>query len=337
MALHRHVIVATAVLGIVGLAPEPALADPARSDPLTFNWNAFGTEISDGMPTSVRTRLDQLRFVSDAVGSKIRQQGISPNVSVIGRGISGVTHGDLSLGTCDDVSESLRDALQGAGVAPDDVMLLVARRSSPVQGKGLDLVNMSHAALVVFVDHKPYVFDLWLHGATTGAFSDFSSSTWSALDPAVYLSTLKKWGYQRFNCHGCADPAQRSAEDFLRFLKAKTILDEAREAASKQGKPRPATPPTGNPPSMRDTHDAYEGKLACARLMQGIVKEKESEDAVYGKYWVVFTRPYTYENGACVGAHQIWRKKPDGSPPYAEVEYYSPENPARIPVDEIKK
>lgn len=326
---------------IVVLAPGRALAQ--STDPLTFNWNEYGKQVAAGMPTSIRNPVERIRFIADAVGSKIRQQGISPNVSLVGRGISGVKFGALTLGTCDDVSESLRDALLGAGLKQEDVMLLVSSRQNPIQGNGIDLVNMSHASLVIFIEKRPYVFDLWMHGATTGEFSDFSKSIWSALEPAVYLSTLKKWGYSRFYCHTCADKTEKSAEDFLATLSGKMILEQAREDSKKQKLKGISPPPvptasTGQPktPSMYDPPEAFDGKKACAALMQAISKEKESEDAVYGKYWVVFTRPYTYENGQCVGAHQVWRKKPDGSPPYAEVEYFSPENPARISVGEIQ-
>lgn len=324
---------------ILVLAPGRVLA---QTDPLTFNWNEYGRQVAAGMPRSIRNPVDRIRFIADAVGSKIKQQGISPNVSLVGRGISGVKFGALTLGTCDDVSESLRDALYGAGLKQEDVMLQVSSRKNPIQGKGLDIVNMSHASLVVIIEKKPYVFDLWMHGATTGEFSGFSKSVWSALEPAAYLSTLMEWGYSRFYCHNCADKTQKSAEDFLATLYGRMILEQAREEQLKQnlkGVSPPAVPKasTGQPKtaSMHDTPAAFEGKKACAALMQAISKEKESEDAVWGKYWVVFTRPYTYENGHCVGAHQIWRKKVDGSPPYPEVEFASPEKPARIPVSEI--
>lgn len=335
-------LIFAAALGaaIVVLAPGRALAQ--STDPLTFNWNEYGHQVAAGMPGSIRNPVEKIRFIADAVGSKIRQQGISPNVSLVGRGISGVKFGALTLGTCDDVSESLRDALYGAGLKPEDVMLQVSSRQNPIQGNGIDIVNMSHASLVVFIEKRPYVFDLWMHGATTGEFSGFSKSVWSALEPAAYLSTLKEWGYSRFYCHNCADKTQKSAEDFLATLLGKMILEQAREEQLKQNLKSinpPAVPPasTGQPktPSMYDPPETFAGKKTCAALMQAISKEKESEDAVWGKYWVVFTRPYAYENGQCVGAHQIWRKKPDGSPPYPEVEFASPEKPARIPVSEI--
>ena len=329
-------VIGAAVLSLLTVFSLRAVAQ--SNDPLTFNWNEYGKQVAAGMPRSVRDPVERIKFVADAVGSKLKQQGITPNVSLVGRGISGVTFGDLTLGTCDDVSESLRDALYGAGVNAEDVLLQVSIRQNPIQGTGLDVVNMSHASLVVFIEKKPYVFDLWMHGATTGEFSGFSKSVWSALDPAAYLATLMKWGYSQFYCHNCTDRNKRSGEDFLAALYARMAWEQALEAQMQKLKPESGQPQsTASPtPDRRDPPDVFAGKKTCAALMQAISKEKESEDAVWGKYWVVFTRPYTYENGFCVGAHQIWRKKVDGSPPYAEVEFASPENPARIPISEIK-
>lgn len=329
------IFTATLFAALVVLAPGRVLA---QSDPLTFNWNEYGRQVAAGMPRSIRDPVEKVKFIADAVGGRIKQQGISPNASLVGRGISGIKFGDASLGTCDDVSESLRDALLGAGVKPDDVMLQVASRQNPIQGKGIDIVNMSHASLVVVIENQPYVFDLWMHGATTGDFSGFSKSIWSALEPAAYMSTLMDWGYSRFYCHTCADQTQKSPEDFLATVYGKLILQRAREEALKQntkGMNPPAATNQLKTASMHDSPADFEGKKTCAALMQAISKEKDSEDAVWGKYWVVFTRPYTYENGSCVGAHQIWRKKVDGSPPYAEVDYASPEKPARIPLSDI--
>lgn len=334
----RAIVIFAAVLSVLTAFSLTAVAQ--SNDPLTFNWNEYGKQVAAGMPRSIRDPVERIKFVADAVGSKLKQQGITPNVSLVGRGISGVTFGDLTLGTCDDVSEALRDALYGAGMNAEDVLLQVSIRQNPIQGTGLDLVNMSHASLVVFIEKKPYVFDLWMHGATTGEFSGFSKSVWSALDPAAYLAALMKWGYSQFYCHNCTDRNKRSGEDFLAALYARMILEQAREEQMKQiAKGKPEQPQSDNTttPSMRDTPDTFAGKKTCAALMQAISKEKESEDAVWGKYWVVFTRPYTYENGFCVGAHQIWRKKVDGSPPYAEVEFASPEKPARIPISEINR
>src|SRR5688572_11915692 len=193
VCFQRPFFAAALSAAIVVLVTGQVLAQ--SNDPLTFNWNEYGKQVAASMPGSIRNPLDKIKFIADAVGGKIRQQGISPNASVLGRGISGIKFGDVSLGTCDDVSESLRDALLGAGLEPDDVMLQVASRQNPIQGKGIDIVNMSHASLVVLIENQPYVFDLWMHGATTGDFSGFSKSIWSGLEPAAYLSVLMEWGY----------------------------------------------------------------------------------------------------------------------------------------------
>jgi hypothetical protein len=51
---------------------------------------------------------------------------------------------------------------------------------------------------------------------------------------------------------------------------------------------------------------------------------------------VKFVKPYTYQNGSCVGAHEIWRKKIDGSAPYVEVYVGSPESPQSLGAQGLK-
>ncbi|MEW5821650.1 MAG: hypothetical protein AB1782_15765 [Cyanobacteriota bacterium] len=77
------------------------------------------------------------------------------------------------------------------------------------------------------------------------------------------------------------------------------------------------------------------GRKVCSAYMQSLTNHYNDYDATYGKYWVKITRSYEYEDGNCVGSHEIWRKV-EGKDPYAEVIYYSPEDPAKLPVSSLK-
>lgn len=87
--------------------------------------------------------------------------------------------------------------------------------------------------------------------------------------------------------------------------------------------------------ASRKNKEIENGKRICALYMQALTKHYDDYDTIDGKYWVQFTRSYEYEDGNCIGSHEVWRKI-QGKDPYVEVYYYSPEAPAKLPVAGLK-
>lgn len=198
-----------------------------------------------------------------------------------------------------------------------------------------------------------YVMDTALHSYFLTVFDNLvlelcqNKDTFS--DGLTLIKTLKEMGVYL--------PVSEKIEEMLKTEIAKEIqkqesrkLNFNKPAIIRHTKPaQPAkpvqtyTPPqtTYTPPQTyqppQQPKPAQENKqYLCDKFMQNLSSEVNRYEAEYGQYTLKITRPYTYIDGFCVGAHEIWRQKPDGSAPYAETIYYSPENPGKIPASSIK-
>jgi hypothetical protein len=142
------------------------------------DWKAYGKSVAGSPEAQKMSPLDRAVYVADRVGAKLDEGGIVPNTTIGGRIRSGFGNGDLSTGSCGDLTVKLRAAYDGAGIqnGQASVELTGYSKYNPLE------VNRDHGTAFVVINGKQYVTDLWLHGGDTkgwfdgGHFSGFKNN-----------------------------------------------------------------------------------------------------------------------------------------------------------------
>lgn len=179
-------------------------------DPVNFDWRAFGRQAVEGADYTTRRRLAQsaeerVQFIAAEVGRQLNALRIMPNTNFVERGVSWTRHGSQALGTCEHVTDSLKDALVGAGV-DERRLLRVFGEKRGAQSLNLFDVNRNHMALAyVREDGQVASYDLWAHGGEHGTFGRFDGSVWAGQDLATWSKVMERYGYGRQACEDCLD------------------------------------------------------------------------------------------------------------------------------------
>lgn len=151
------------------------------------DWKAYGKTVANSPEAQKMNPLDRAVYVADKVGAKLDEGGIVPNTTIGGRIRSGFGNGDLSTGSCGDLTVKLRAAYDGAGIANGQasVEMTGASKYNPLE------VNRDHGTAFVVIDGKQYVTDLWLHGGGTKGW--FDGGHFSGFKDSGTTMTLDEW------------------------------------------------------------------------------------------------------------------------------------------------
>lgn len=196
-------------------------------DPVNFDWRAFGRQAVENADYMTKRRLaesseERVRFVAAEVGRQLNALRIMPNTNYIERGVSWARHGAQALGTCEHVTDSLKDAMIGAGVDERRLLRVFGEKRGAASLNLFD-VNRNHMALAyVREDGQVASFDLWAHGGEHGTFGRFEGSIWAGQDLATWSKVMERYGYGRQACEDCLD---REAKVPYLFLEA--VSDQA--------------------------------------------------------------------------------------------------------------
>lgn len=203
------VLLGIALLLIINNASSRAAGD--------IDWKGYGALLARNLPENVKngTDVDRAHYITAQIARKLIELGVPVNATRIDRGLGGGN----TLGTCADVSNKLSAALTGAGLASNTV--LISRKDMAWYnriGRALSDpfdVNQAHAGVVMVLDGKVYVSDLWIHGVSKGkSFAGMSDSEWNCMDINEYQKRLKAAHYATFSTE------EREGEEFKTILEA---------------------------------------------------------------------------------------------------------------------
>lgn len=189
------------------------------------DWIAFGKSLKEKAPVGLN-EMQRVKWIVSQV-SKELSKTVRPNSSIPGRLYAAVVNGDKSAGSCVNASDTLAAALNGAGISREGVVAfkfstgnnntldekLVAEKEGEelafnlAVGSGgwgveaakyLD-VNSNHGAVVVMIDGKPYVFDMWSYAVGTGTYDNMpTDNIWNGMPLSEWEKRMKESGYKLF-------------------------------------------------------------------------------------------------------------------------------------------
>jgi hypothetical protein len=173
------------------------LSSPGSVFSQDFDWREWGAREAKYAPAG---QLQKAQYLAARLGQELKRQGIDPNYSYVGRVWSKLKHGNQALGTCQDLTEVVKDAFGGAGFAQDQICSVMASKQGIARLNKLWLFdpNLDHVAPVLVIDGMPYVFDLWLFGGERGHFAGFNGSVWNGIPLKSWGETLQGYSYSIF-------------------------------------------------------------------------------------------------------------------------------------------
>jgi len=160
-----------------------------------FDWREWGAREAKYAPADP---LQKAQYLATRLGQELKRQGIDPNYSTIGRGRSWVKHGQQALGTCEDLTDIMKDAFGGAGFPSNQICSVMASKQGLARLNWLFDRSQDHVAPVLVIDGMPYVFDLWLFGGEQGHFAGFNGSIWNGIPLKSWGETLQGYSYSTF-------------------------------------------------------------------------------------------------------------------------------------------
>lgn len=205
-----------------------------------FDWREWGAREAKYAPADP---LQKAQYLATRLGQELKRQGVDPNYSYIGRVWSQVKHGNQALGTCQDLTEIVKDAFGGAGFPPDQTYSVMASKQGMARYKlWLFDLSLDHVAPVLVIDGTPYVFDLWLFGGEQGHFAGFNGSVWNGIPLKSWGETLQGYSYSTFYINYGLQNSQYGPKDLQTMIKE--LLRRANSGpalGTSQGKTRGTT------------------------------------------------------------------------------------------------
>jgi hypothetical protein len=226
---HVFRIITIVVLGAF-LAPLQAGAkDFTTQEIVNFDWNKFGKKIIDDADYLTKKRIGKsaearARYIAHEVGRKLNKMKVMPNTSMLTRGVSKARYDDQSIGTCEHVTDSLKDAMTGGGIDERRLLRIFGEKSAVRSANPID-VNRNHMALAMVGDDGNIVsYDLWMHGGEHGTFAKFEDSIWNGQDVEAWSDIMQKNGYLKQACEDCPDRSLKAPYQMIESLKEQAEL-----------------------------------------------------------------------------------------------------------------
>lgn len=193
-------LISTFVILPGSIAAEPNFpgVDASQSDYRGY-WKKYGEYLMKNAPDNIKNgnNFEKSKYIMQEVGNKAHSNGVEPNSSLWGRAKWGVKDGPLDRGACGDMTNTIQDALQGAGIT--DVEMIVGNKTGARGYNPFD-VNRDHGTIGVFNKKGEFcMFDLWQHGVDTGSFKNSGKSKWNCMDGEKWGKEMEKQNYKNFS------------------------------------------------------------------------------------------------------------------------------------------
>jgi hypothetical protein len=184
-------------------------------------WKKFGEKTIQNAPSYIKdaSSLVKVQYLAMKVNDEVIRLKIKPNDSSLDRALTLGTDG-----TCGDLTNKMASALEGSGIAKaEDIGSLVGIR---VETKLVsDPANWDHGAMVVLLDGRPFVFDLWMFANENGgllagsdAFNGFAGSKWNGIPAEEWGAELKNKGFRFFRIED-SDALRGTIDSAIRTLR----------------------------------------------------------------------------------------------------------------------
>ena len=138
---------------------------------------------------------ERAKYIAQEVGRQLNAMHVMPNTNMLTRGMSWKRYGDQAVGTCEHVTESLKDAMSGGGINEQRLLRIFGEKSAVRSANPFD-VNRNHMALAMVGDNGELIsYDLWMHGGEHGTFAKFDESIWNGQSVETWSEIMQKNGY----------------------------------------------------------------------------------------------------------------------------------------------
>jgi hypothetical protein len=229
--LLKHVIrLMPALLLCALLVPAQAASKNYTTEQIVnFDWKHFGKKVIDDADYLTKKLIGKspearARYIAHEVGRKLNAMKVMPNTSMLTRGVSKARYDDQSIGTCEHVTESLKDAMTGGGIDERRLLRIFGEKSAVRSANPFD-VNRNHMALAMVGDEGRIVsYDLWMHGGEHGTFGGFDDSIWNGQDVQAWSDIMQKNGYLKQACEDCPDRSLKAPYQMIESLKDQAEL-----------------------------------------------------------------------------------------------------------------
>ena len=196
---------------------------------VNFDWKQFGKKVIDRADYSTKKKImnsteERARYIAQEVGRQLNAMRVMPNTSMLSRGMSWKRYGDQAVGTCEHVTESLKDAMSGGGIDERRLLRIFGEKSAVRSANPFD-VNRNHMALALIGDNGELIsYDLWMHGGEHGTFAKFDESIWNGQSAENWSEIMQKNGYLKQACEDCPDRSLKAPYQMVETLKDQANL-----------------------------------------------------------------------------------------------------------------
>jgi len=205
-SILRLFLIALALVYSFILLPSSIAAEPSfpgidkEGTVYRAYWVEYGKYLMKNAPDDIKngTNIEKAKYIMLKVGEKAADHGITPNTHLGGRvSRSGPGGEPKDRGACGDMTNTMEDALKGAGIT--GVEQVVGNKTGLRSYNVFD-VNRDHGTVGVFNKKGEIcMFDLWQHGVDTGSFRNSKNSKWNCMDGQKWGKEMEKQNYGTFN------------------------------------------------------------------------------------------------------------------------------------------
>lgn len=196
---------------------------------VNFDWKQFGKQAFEQADYYTKQRITQsteerAKYIAHEVGRQLNSMRVMPNTNMLTRGMSWKRYGNQAIGTCEHVTDSLKDAMAGGGIDERRLLRVFGEKSAIRSTNPLD-VNRNHMALTLVGDSGTVVsYDLWMHGGQRGTFAMFDESIWNSQNIDTWSDIMQKNGYLKQACEDCPDRNLKPPYQMLQTLRDQANL-----------------------------------------------------------------------------------------------------------------
>ena len=226
---HVLCIITALVLSALLIPVQAGAKDYATKEIVNFDWKKFGKKVVDDADYFTKKRIAKsaearARYIAHEVGRRLNKMKVMPNTSMLSRGVSKARYDDQAIGTCEHVTESLKEAMTGGGIDERRLLRIFGEKSAARSANPFD-VNRNHMALAMVGDDGKIVsYDLWMHGGEHGTFGRFEDSIWNGQDVEAWSDIMQKNGYLKQACEDCTDRSLKAPYQMIESLKEQAEL-----------------------------------------------------------------------------------------------------------------
>lgn len=222
-------IITAVVLSALLVPAHAGAKDYTTKQVVNFDWKKFGKKVIEDADYFEKKRIGKsaearARYIAHEVGRKLNAMKVMPNTSMLTRGVSKARYDDQTIGTCEHVTESLKDAMTGGGIDERRLLRIFGEKSAVRSANRFD-VNRNHMALAMVGDDGKIVsYDLWMHGGEHGTFGRFDDSIWNGQDVEAWSTIMQKNGYLKQACEDCVDRSLKAPYQMIESLQEQAEL-----------------------------------------------------------------------------------------------------------------